>query len=147
MKYLKKYQIFESIDKDTIKEILLELEDNGFSIEISDKFKIGENELDPSLSSYGNFYNEKRVGKISKDFICIKIRKNKFEWDEVEYYIKNLIDFLENYSEITYKYYAISLYTYHKGGKYMEKLTDAFCNYISRHFNPMEQLEIYFERI
>lgn len=153
MKHLKTYKLFESIERQTIKDIFLELEDIGFSVEIVDMFKIGKSESDPGLSSYGQFYRKdlnldlNLKNKFKKDFICVKITKNSFEWDEVEDYIKRLIDFLENNSE-TYRYYQINFSNFYQSGSYpTSDLTDKFCDYIRNNHKKIEEIEIYFEII
>lgn len=58
MKHLKTYKVFESVDRETIKDIFLELEDIGFSIEILDKFKIGKSKSDSFCDSIGKEFKE-----------------------------------------------------------------------------------------
>lgn len=158
MKHLKTYKVFESIDRQTIKDIFLDLEDIGFLIETLDKFKIGKSKSDVGLSTYGQFYHKdlnselNLKNKFKKDFICVKITKHwpniKFEWNEVEDYIKRLIDFLENTSETAYKFYQINIYKYNKSGTFpLKELTDIFCDNISKEFQEIEGVEVYFEKI
>ncbi len=45
MRYLKSYQLFESIDIDIIKDILLDLEDDLFTVEINSRYKAGYTEI------------------------------------------------------------------------------------------------------
>jgi hypothetical protein len=153
MKHLKTYKLFESTDLDTIKDILLELEDIGFSIEILDMVKIGKSKSDPQLSTYGRFYTKDNIlfntsGTYKKYFICIKIIKNVFEWDEVEDCIKRLVDFLESHSETTYRYCQINFSNTISTCTYPNtELTDNFRDYIRNNFKKLKEVEIYFEII
>jgi hypothetical protein len=118
MKHIKTYQIFESksfIDIDDINDILLDLKDEGFKIDVK---KDHNASYDPSVGDYVEL-PERRV--FENVMIKISIDTN-FNTREVEEYAERIIEYIKTKGvDITVEY-AISSnlpsYYHHGGGTY-----------------------------
>lgn len=113
MKWLKTYESFDDDISvvDDIKEIMTELEDEGFRIEITFWVNgakggfLASNEQGEQLygpiANDGKLYLKVEVKKIEPpgNFLT----KNGFNWIDVEPYLDRLRDFLEDYSQTKYK--------------------------------------------
>lgn len=89
MKYLKSYKIFESSDnlREDIKDLLVDLEDQGFYVNV---FKRRVDYSTTSEDILVSIYKEKRPDpNISLYTLGI------FEYSDVEYYVNRLINFMK----------------------------------------------------
>ena len=113
MKWIKLYEDFDdgiSIEDD-VKEIMIELEDEGFKVEITFwvKGKLGGFLLSDEkgaqrygpIANDGKLYLKVEVKKIEPtgNFLT----KDGFNWVEAKDYFSRLRDFLEKYSQVKYK--------------------------------------------
>jgi hypothetical protein len=148
---LKRYSKFlESTDtiKRDIRDIFLDLEEDGFSIDFYDLFKTGRNKSDPSLSSYGLFKDEISVSKLNNsdkkivdNYLCVKITNiSSFSGNDILEDVSRLVDFLENYNnyELSESYFKNDTWS----GKYPCKI--GYLLSLLKEHDKLNEVKIYF---
>lgn len=151
---IKKYKVFLESLKNDIEDVFLELEDEGYIVDIIDLFKAGKSKSDPSLSTYGMFKDkftlsrlESSKKKIVEDYICIRITKHqKYSWNDILEYVDRIIDLLENYQN--YKLYQFYISKWKSSGNFHPdsiKEINKIINYYDN--NEIEEVKIYFKEI
>lgn len=120
MKHLKTYKIFESNDisiEDDIKDIMIELEDEGLKVEVSFWVKGAKGGFLRSNEKGEWLYGPKPTD--DRLFLKVEVRKSVdseidrtndylwksegFDWIEVKPYFDRLREFIEKYSPVKYK--------------------------------------------
>ena len=94
MIYLKKYKLFESEINDDIKvcrDLLLELEDEGYEIEVN---RLSDREI--ILAIYKRTTLRKGRDHMPHNLVTSMDLKINFSWRDIEDYVKPVIEFLED---------------------------------------------------
>ena len=100
MKYIKSYKIFESSDEDEeliedIRDLLVDLEDQGFIIDVAKTYVDGENNSFNVGSILVYIYKKIPLHETDVDQNDEDI-ENLFEYSDVEFYVNRLISFMKS---------------------------------------------------